>query len=128
MNPIIPNDVLYLYIIFDKVIGLAWLLMILSMVLFAFHMVVYMDYENKSVNPDDAGIMKYNYDHGKKIRLVLVLVFAVSIILLTITPRSDQFMLLILNTYMTPDTLNSLSDNGKDILNEYINIIKSGMH
>ncbi len=128
MNPIIPNDVLYLYIIFDKVIGLAWLLMILSMVLFAFHMVVYMDYENKSVKPDDAGIIKYNYDHGKKIRLVLVLVFAVSIILLTITPRSDQFMILILNTYMTPDTLNSLSDNGKDILNEYINIIKSGIH
>ena len=127
MNPIISNDVLYLYIIFDKVIGLAWLLMILSMVLFAFHMVVYMDYENKSVKPDDAG-MKYNYDHGKKIRLVLVLVFAVSIILLTITPKSEQFMLLILNNYMTPDTLNSLSDNGKDILNEYINIIKSGMH
>ena len=128
MNSIIPNEVLYLYIIFDKVIGLGWLLMILSMALFAFHMVVYMDYENKSVKPDDDGIMKYNYDHGKKIRLVLVLVFAISIILLTITPRSDQFMLLILNTYMTPDTLNSLSDNGKDILNEYINIIKSGMH
>lgn len=128
MNPIIPNDVLYLYIIFDKVIGLAWLLMILSMVLFAFHMIVYMDYENKSVKPDDAGIMKYNYDHGKKIRLVIVLAFIISIILLTITPGSEQFMLLILNNYMTPDTLNSLSDNGKDILNEYINIIKSGIH
>ena len=128
MNPIIPNDVLYLYIILDKVIGLAWLLMILSIVLFVFHMVVYMDYENKSVKLDDAGIMKYNYDNVKKIRLVLVLVFAVSIILLTITPRSDKFMLLILNTYMTPDTLNSLSDNGKDILNQYIDIIKSGIH
>lgn len=128
MNPIIPNDVLYLYIIFDKVIGLAWLLMILSMVLFAFHMVVYMDYENKSVESDIDPITKYNYDHGKKIRLLIVLVFIISIILLTIIPRSDQFMLLILNTYMTPDTLNSLSDNGKDILNEYINIIKSGMH
>lgn len=102
--------------------------MILSMAIFLFHMIIYMDYENKSVKPDDAGIMKYNYDHGKKIRLVLVLAFAVSIILLTITPRSDQFMLLILNNYMTPDTLNSLSDNGKDILNEYINIIKSGIH
>lgn len=128
MNPIIPSEVLYLYIIFDKVIGLAYLLMILSMILFIFHMIVYMDYENKSVKPDDAGIMKYNYDHGKKIRLVLVLVFAISIILLTVTPNSDQFILLILNTYMTPDTLNSLSDNGKDILNEYINIIKSGIH
>lgn len=128
MNHIIPNNVLYLYIIFDKVIGLAWLLMILSMVLFAFHMVVYMDYENKSVKPDDAGIMKYNYDHGKKIRLGILIVFVISIIMLTILPGSEQFMLLILNNYMTPDTLNSLSDNGKDILNEYINIIKSGIH
>lgn len=102
--------------------------MILSMLLFLFHMVVYMDYEKKSGNQDIDVVTKYNYDHGKKIRLVLVLVFAISIILLTITPRSDQVMLLILNTYMTPDTLNSLSDNGKDILNEYINIIKSGMH
>lgn len=128
MNPIIPNDVLYLYIIFDKVIGLTWLLMILSMVLFAFHMVVYMDYENKSVKSDIDCITKYNYDHGKKIRLGIVIIFAISIIILTVTPRSDQFMLLILNNYMTPDTLNSLSDNGKDILNEYINIIKSGIH
>ena len=32
MNPIIPNDVLYLYIITDKVIGLAWLLMIFKYV------------------------------------------------------------------------------------------------
>ncbi len=128
MNPIIPNEVIYLYIILDKVIGLAWLLMILSMLLFLFHMVVYMDYEKKSGYQDIDPVTKYNYDHGKKIRLVLVLAFAVSIILLTITPRSDQFMLLILNNYMTPDTLNSLSDNGKDILNEYINIIKSGIH
>ena len=128
MNSIISSEVMYLYIIFDKVIGLAYLLMILSMVLFVFHMIVYMDYENKSVKPDDAGIMKYNYDHGKKIRLVLVIIFAISIITLTVTPNSNQFMLLILNTYMTPDTLNSLSDNGKVILNEYINIIKSGMY
>jgi len=48
MNPIIPNEVIYLYIILDKVIGLAWLLMILSMLLFLFHMVVYMDYEKKA--------------------------------------------------------------------------------
>lgn len=128
MNPIIPNEVIYLYIILDKVIGLAWLLMILSMLLFLFHMVVYMDYEKKSGNQDIDVVTKYNYDHGKKIRLVLVLVFVISIILLTVTPRFDQFMLLILNSYMTPDTLNSLSDNGKDILNQYINIIKSGMH
>lgn len=128
MNPIIPSEAMYLYIIFDKVIGLAYLLMILSMILFMFHMIVYMDYENKSVNPDDDGIMKYNYDHGKKIRLVLVIIFAISIITLTLTPESNQFMLLILNNYMTPDTLNSLSDNGKVILNEYINIIKSGIH
>ena len=126
MNPIIPNDVLYLYIIFDKVIGLAWLLMILSMVIFLFHMIIYMDYGNKSVRQD--AFMKFNYDHGKKIRLGMAIVFVISIIILTVTPRSDQFMLLILNTYMTPDTLNSLSDNGKDILNEYINIIKSGIH
>lgn len=128
MNPIIPNDVLYLYIILDKVIGLAWLLMILSMLLFIFHMIVYMDYEKKSSYSDIDPITKYNYDHGKKIRLCIVMVFVISIIILTITPKSDQFMLLILNNYMTPDTLNSLSDNGKDILNEYINIIKSGMH
>lgn len=126
MNPIIPNDVLYLYIIFDKVIGLAWLLMILSMAIFLFHMIIYMDYGNKSVRQD--AFMKFNYDHGKKIRLGIVSIFVISIIILTVTPRSDQFMLLILNTYMTPDTLNSLSDNGKDILNEYINIIKSGIH
>ena len=128
MNPIIPNEVIYLYIILDKVIGLAWLLMILSMLLFLFHMVVYMDYEKKSGNQDIDVVTKYNYDHGKKIRLCIVIVFAISIIMLTVTPRSDQFMLLILNNYMTPDTLNSLSDNGKDILNEYINIIKSGIH
>ena len=126
MNPIIPNDVLYLYIIFDKVIGLAWLLMILSIAIFLFHMIIYMDYGNKSVRQD--AFMKFNYDHGKKIRLGMAIVFVISIIILTITPKSDQFMLLILNNYMTPDTLNSLSDNGKDILNEYINIIKSGMH
>ena len=126
MNPIIPNDVLYLYIIFDKVIGLAWLLMILSMAIFLFHMIIYMDYGNNSVRQD--AFMKYNYDHGKKIRLVLVSVLIISIIILTVTPKSEQFMLLILNNYMTPDTLNSLSDNGKDILNEYINIIKSGIH
>ena len=126
MNPIISNDVLYLYIIFDKVIGLAWLLMILSMVIFLFHMIIYMDYGNKSVEQD--AFMKYNYNHGKKIRLSIAIVFVISIIILTVTPRSDQFMLLILNTYMTPDTLNSLSDNGKDILNQYIDIIKSGMH
>lgn len=126
MNPIISNDVLYLYIIFDKVIGLAWLLMILSIVIFLFHMIIYMDYGNKSVRQD--AFIKFNYDHGKKIRLSMVIVFVISIIILTVTPRSDQFMLLILNTYMTPDTLNSLSDNGKDILNEYINIIKSGIH
>ena len=126
MNPIIPNDILYLYIIFDKVIGLAWLLMILSMALFLFHMIIYMDYGNKSVRQD--AFTKYNYDHGKKIRLVLVAVLIISIIILTLAPNSDQFMLLILNTYMTPDTLNSLSDNGKDILNEYIDIIKSGIH
>lgn len=126
MNPIISNDVLYLYIIFDKVIGLAWLLMILSMVIFLFHMIIYMDYGNNSVRQD--AFMKYNYDHGKKIRLVLVSVLIISIIILTVTPKSEQFMLLILNNYMTPDTLNSLSDNGKDILNEYINIIKSGIH
>lgn len=128
MNPIIPNDVLYLYIILDKVIGLAWLLMILSMLLFLFHMVVYMDYEKKAGNQDIDVVTKYNYDHGKKIRLCIVIVFAISIIMLTVTPKSEQFMLLILNNYMTPDTLNSLSDNGKDILNEYINIIKSGIH
>lgn len=128
MNPIIPNEVIYLYIILDKVIGLAWLLMILSMLLFLFHMVVYMDYEKKSCNQDIDVVMKYNYDHGKKIRLGIVMVFVISIIILTITPGSEQFMLLILNNYMTPDTLNSLSDNGKDILNEYINIIKSGIH
>lgn len=126
MNPIIPNEVIYLYIILDKVIGLAWLLMILSMAIFLFHMIIYMDYGNKSVRQD--AFMKFNYDHGKKIRLGMAIVFVISIIILTVTPRSDQFMLLILNTYMTPDTLNSLSDNGKDILNEYINIIKSGMH
>lgn len=126
MNPIISNDVLYLYIIFDKVIGLAWLLMILSMVIFLFHMIIYMDYGNKSVEQD--AFMKYNYNHGKKIRLGIAIVFVISIIILTVTPRSEQFMLLILNNYMTPDTLNSLSDNGKDILNEYINIIKSGIH
>ena len=126
MNPIIPNEVIYLYIILDKVIGLAWLLMILSMVIFLFHMIIYMDYGNKSVEQD--AFMKYNYNHGKKIRLGIAIVFVISIIILTVTPRSDQFMLLILNTYMTPDTLNSLSDNGKDILNEYINIIKSGIH
>jgi hypothetical protein len=128
MTPIIPNDVLYLYIILDKVIGLAWLLMILSMLLFLFHMVVYMDYEKRSGYPDIDVVTKYNYDHGKKIRLCIVIVFAISIIMLTVTPKSEQFMLLILNNYMTPDTLNSLSDNGKDILNEYINIIKSGIH
>lgn len=130
MNPIIPNDVLYLYIITDKLIGLGWLLMLLSMMLFIFHIIVYidyLDYENKSVKLDDA-IMKYNYNHGKKIRFVIALVFVISIIILTLVPKSDQLMLLILNNYMTPDTLNSLSDNGKDILNEYINIIKSGMH
>lgn len=127
MNPIIPNEVIYLYIILDKVIGLAWLLMILSMFLFLFHMVVYMDYEKKSGQDIDV-VTKYNYDHGKKIRLGIVMVFVISIIILTITPGSEQFMLLILNNYMTPDTLNSLSDNGKDILNEYINIIKSGIH
>lgn len=130
MNPIIPNDVLYLYIITDKLIGLGWLLMLLSMMLFIFHIIVYidyLDYENKSVKLDDA-IMKYNYNHGKKIRFVITLVFVISIIILTLVPKSDQLMLLILNNYMTPDTLNSLSDNGKDILNEYINIIKSGMH
>ena len=126
MNPIIPNEVIYLYIILDKVIGLAWLLMILSMLLFLFHMVVYMDYEKKYGNQDIDVVTKYNYDHGKKIRLGIVMVL--SIIILTITPGSEQFMLLILNNYMTPDTLNSLSDNGKDILNEYINIIKSGIH
>ena len=126
MNPIIPNDVLYLYIITDKLIGLAWLLMILSMAIFLFHMIIYMDYGNNSVRQD--AFTKYNYDHGKKIRLVLVSVLIISIILLTLVPNSDQLMLLILNNYMTPDTLNSLSDNGKDILNEYINIIKSGMH
>lgn len=128
MNPIIPNEVIYLYIILDKVIGLAWLLMILSMLLFLFHMVVYMDYEKKSSNQDIDVVTKYNYDHGKKIRLGIVMVFVISIIILTITPGSEQFMLLILNNYMTPDTLNSLSDNGKDILNEYINIIKSVIH
>lgn len=130
MNPIIPNDVLYLYIITDKLIGLGWLLMLLSMMLFIFHIIVYidyLDYENKSVKLDDA-IMKYNYNHGKKIRFIIALVFVISIIILTLVPKSDQLMLLILNNYMTPDTLNSLSDNGKDILNEYINIIKSGMH
>ena len=121
MNPIIPNEVIYLYIILDKVIGLAWLLMILSMLLFLFHMVVYMDYEKKAGNQDIDAVTKYNYDHGKKIRLGILIVFV-------ILPESEQFMLLILNNYMTPDTLNSLSDNGKDILNEYINIIKSGMH
>lgn len=117
MNPIIPNEVIYLYIILDKVIGLAWLLMILSMLLFLFHMVVYMDYEKKSGNQDIDVVTKYNYDHGKKIRLGIVMVFVISIIILTITPGSEQFMLLILNNYMTPD-----------ILNEYINIIKSGIH
>lgn len=130
MNPIIPNDVLYLYIITDKLIGLGWLLMLLSMMLFIFHIIVYidyLDYKNKSVKLDDA-IMKYNYNHGKKIRFVIALVFVISIIILTLVPKSDQLMLLILNNYMTPDTLNSLSDNGKDILNEYINIIKSGIH
>lgn len=130
MTPIIPNDVLYLYIITDKLIGLGWLLMLLSMMLFIFHIIVYidyLDYENKSVKLDDA-IMKYNYNHGKKIRFVIALVFVISIIILTLVPKSDQLMLLILNNYMTPDTLNSLSDNGKDILNEYINIIKSGIH
>jgi hypothetical protein len=91
-------------------------------------MIVYMDYEKKSGYPDIDPITKYNYDHGKKIRLGIVIVFVISIIILTITPKSEQFMLLILNNYMTPDTLNSLSDNGKDILNEYINIIKSGIH
>jgi hypothetical protein len=91
-------------------------------------MVVYMDYEKRSGYPDIDVVTKYNYDHGKKIRLGIVLVFVISIIILTITPKSEQFMLLILNNYMTPDTLNSLSDNGKDILNEYINIIKSGIH
>lgn len=126
MNPIIPNDVLYLYIILDKVIGLAWLLMILSMVIFLFHMIIYMDYGNKSVKQD--AFTKYNYDHGKKIRLVVVSVFIISIILLTVVPNSDQFMLLILNIHMTPDSLNSLSDDGKVMLNEYINIIKSGIH
>ena len=126
MNPIIPNDILYLYIIFDNVIGLAWLLMILSIAIFLFHMIIYMDYGNKSVRQD--AFMKFNYDHGKKIRLGMAIVFVISIIILTVTPRSDQFMLLILNTYMTPDTLNSLSDNGKDILNQYIDIIKSGIH
>lgn len=126
MNPIIPNDVLYLYIIIDKLIGLAWLLMILSMVIFLFHMIIYMDYGNNSVRQD--AFMKYNYDHGKKIRLVLVSVLIISIILLTLVPNSDQLMLLILNNYMTPDTLNSLSNNGKDILNQYIDIIKSGIH
>ena len=128
MTPIIPNEVMYLYIIFDKVIGLSYLLMILSMLLFLFHMVIYMDYEKESVKPDIYGFTKYNYVHGKKIRLCIVIVFVISITILTITPKSEQFMLLILNNYMTPDTLNSLSDNGKDILNEYINIIKSGMH
>ena len=126
MNPIIPNNVLYLYIITDKLIGLAWLLMILSMATFLFHIIIYMDYGNESVRQDV--FMKYNYDHGKKIRLGLASVLMLSIILLTLVPNSDQLMLLILNNYMTPDTLNSLSDNGKDILNEYINIIKSGMH
>lgn len=126
MNHIIPNDVLYLYIILDKVIGLAWLLMILSIVIFLFHMIIYMDYGNKSVRQD--AFMKFNYDHGKKIRLGMAIVLVISIIILTVTPRSDQFMLLILNTYMTPDTLNSLSNNGKDILNQYIDIIKSGIH
>lgn len=126
MNPIIPNNVLYLYIITDKLIGLAWLLMILSMATFLFHIIIYMDYGNESVRQD--AFMKYNYDHGKKIRLGLASVLMLSIILLTLVPNSDQLMLLILNNYMTPDTLNSLSDNGKDILNEYINIIKSGMH
>lgn len=126
MNPIIPNEVIYLYIILDKVIGLAWLLMILSMAIFLFHMIIYMDYGNNSVRQD--AFMKYNYDHGKKIRLGLVSVLIISIILLTLVPNSDQLMLLILNNYMTPDTLNSLSDNGKDILNQYIDIIKSGIH
>lgn len=126
MNPIIPNNVLYLYIITDKLIGLAWLLMILSMAIFLFHMIIYMDYGNNSVRQDV--FMKYNYDHGKKIRLVLASVLIISIILLTLVPNSDQLMLLILNNYMTPDTLNSLSNNGKDILNQYIDIIKSGIH
>lgn len=128
MTPIIPNEVMYLYIIFDKIIGLAYLLMILSMLIFLFHMVIYMDYEKESVKPDIDGFTKYNYVHGKKIRLCIIIVFVISITILTITPKSEQFMLLILNNYMTPDTLNSLSDNGKDILNEYINIIKSGIH
>lgn len=128
MNPIITNEVIYLYIILDKVIGLAWLLMILSMLLFLFHIVVYMDYEKKAGNQYIDVVTKYNYDHGKKIRLGIVLVFVISIIILTLVPKSDQLMLLVLNNYMTPDTLNSLSDNGKDILNEYINIIKSGIH
>ena len=126
MNPIIPNDILYLYIITDKLIGLAWLLMILSMATFLFHIIIYMDYGNESVRQD--AFMKYNYDHGKKIRLILVSVLIISIILLTLVPNSDQLMLLILNNYMTPDTLNSLSNNGKDILNQYIDIIKSGIH
>lgn len=126
MNPIIPNDVLYLYIITDKLIGLAWLLMILSIATFLFHIIIYMDYGNESVRQD--AFMKYNYDHGKKIRLGLASVLILSIILLTLVPNSDQLMLLILNNYMTPDTLNSLSNNGKDILNQYIDIIKSGMH
>lgn len=126
MTPIIPNEVMYLYIIFDKVIGLAWLLMILSIATFLFHIIIYMDYGNESVRQD--AFMKYNYDHGKKIRLGLASVLILSIILLTLVPNSDQLMLLILNNYMTPDTLNSLSNNGKDILNQYIDIIKSGMH
>lgn len=126
MNPIIPNDVLYLYIITDKLIGLAWLLMILSIATFLFHIIIYMDYGNESVRQD--AFMKYNYDHGKKIRLGLASVLILSIILLTLVPNSDQLMLLILNNYMTPDTLNSLSNNGKDILNQYIDIIKSGIH
>lgn len=67
MNPIIPNEVIYLYIILDKVIGLAWLLMILSMLLFLFHMIVYMDYEKKSGNQDIDVVTKYNYDHGKRL-------------------------------------------------------------
>ena len=87
-----------------------------------------MDYEKKAGNQDIDVVTKYNYDHGKKIRLGILIVFVISIIILTLVPKSDQLMLLILNNYMTPDTLNSLSDNGKDILNEYINIIKSGMH
>lgn len=84
--------------------------------------------KKKAGNQDIDVVTKYNYDHGKKIRLGIVMVFVISIIILTITPGSEQFMLLILNNYMTPDTLNSLSDNGKDILNEYINIIKSVIH